>query len=97
MSGWSHFEGWDKMTFMTLLPTLTGNYQIGTLTIHCVNDNPEGCITPLEFIEGSELYDIGGFVIQANWDDGTFTCPPQAQPPVSYQNGPYTGTRKELR
>ncbi|KAF5433260.1 PKD repeat-containing protein, partial [Candidatus Methanophagaceae archaeon] len=73
-------------------PTVTGNYLIGTLTIHCVNDSLEGCITPLEFIEGSDLYNITGFVIPTTWEDGTFTCPAQAQPPVSDPNGPYTGT-----
>ena len=83
MSGWSHFDGMDQITFMTLQPTLTGNYHIGTLTIHCVNDSSEGCITPLDFIEvlsryieESKLFDPSGAVIPTNWIDGSFTCRP---------------------
>ena len=74
MSGWSHFEGREWITFMTLMPSLSGNYQIGTLTIHCVNPSLEGCTTPLEFIDGSKLFDPYGAEIAATWTDGTFKC-----------------------
>ena len=80
-SGWSHFDGMDQMSFMTSELSLTGKYHIGTLTIDCVNDNSEGCTTPLDFIEEptryieeSKLFDPSGAVIPTNWIDGSFTC-----------------------
>ena len=77
VSGWTHYDGREWITFMTLQPSLTGNYQIGTLTIHCVNDDPAGCTTPLDFVEPSALFDSGGNKIEeVDWKDGTFECRP---------------------
>ncbi|CAD7774595.1 Repeat domain in Vibrio, Colwellia, Bradyrhizobium and Shewanella [Candidatus Methanoperedenaceae archaeon GB37] len=73
MSGWTHHDGREWITFMTSMPSLTGNYQIGTLTIHCESDE---CTTPLNFIEGSKLFDPSANEIPANWIDGTFECKP---------------------
>ena len=55
-------------------PLLTGEYMIGTITIHCVNDSREGCTTPLAFIEPSTLLDDTGAPVTATWIDGTFEC-----------------------
>ena len=77
ISGWTHYDGREWITFMTVQPSLTGNYQIGTLTIHCVNDDPAGCTTPLDFVEPSALFDSGGNKIEGvDWKDGTFECIP---------------------
>ncbi|CAD7774600.1 hypothetical protein AIOGIFDO_01619 [Candidatus Methanoperedenaceae archaeon GB37] len=73
MSGWTHHDGREWITFMTSMPSLTGNYQIGTLTIHCESDE---CTTPLNFIEGSKLFDPSANEIPANWINGTFECIP---------------------
>ena len=81
VSGWTHYDGREWITFMTLQPSLTGNYQIGTLTIHCVNDDPAGCTTPLDFVEPSALFDSGGNKIEGvDWRDGTFECTPPEKP-----------------
>ena len=72
-SGWSHYEGMDKITFMTEQKTLIGNYKIGTLTIQCENETAE-CTTALNFVEPTALYDLDGFKIPTNWDGGSFTC-----------------------
>ena len=42
IGGWSHYNGREWITFATMDPQpvlLTGNYIIGTLTIHCVNES----------------------------------------------------------
>ena len=50
-SMWSHYDGNEKITFMANQPVLTGNYQIGTLTILCVS--ADACGTRLIFAEPS--------------------------------------------
>ena len=77
MGGWLHYDGRVWITFSTMdpqPPLLTGEYMVGTLTIHCVNDSTEGCITPLAFIEPSTLLDDTGKSVTATWIDGTFEC-----------------------
>jgi hypothetical protein len=77
IGGWSHYDGRDWITFATMDPQpvlLTGNYMIGTLTIHCVNESGEGCETPLAFIEPSKLLDDRGDQVPTTRKDGTFTC-----------------------
>ncbi|MGC9335930.1 MAG: hypothetical protein ACP5JJ_17425, partial [Anaerolineae bacterium] len=51
---------------------LSGNYLIGTLTVHCVSE--EACTTAFEFVEPSALKDSLGNEVPANWEDGTFGC-----------------------
>jgi hypothetical protein len=82
IGGWTHYEGREWITFSTLTPiqppVLTGTYRIGTLTIRC--ECEKGCVTPLEFIAGSGLFDDAGKPVPANWVNGTFTCgPPQPE------------------
>lgn len=72
LSDWSHGDGSEWITFMASELTLTGNYQIGTLTILCVNS--ETCGTRLHFDESSTLFDPQGIELIANWVDGTLTC-----------------------
>jgi len=77
MGGWSHYDGREWIAFSTMAPQpplLTGEYMIGTLTIHCVNDSTEGCETPLAFIEPSTLLDDTGKSVTANWIERTLTC-----------------------
>ena len=77
IGGWSHYDGRDWITFATMDPQpvlLAGNYMIGTLTIHCVNESGEGCETPLAFIAPSRLLDDRGNYVSANWTNGTFSC-----------------------
>jgi hypothetical protein len=78
LGGWdSTTNGKEWITFTkTSLPLLTGEYMVGTLTIHCVNDSKEGCETPLDFIAPSSLFDDVGNPVPANWIDGTFECIP---------------------
>ena len=70
-----YYEGRVWITFSTMdpqPPVLTGTYRIGTLTIRC--ECEKGCVSPLEFIEGSSLFDDTGRPVPANWVNGTFTC-----------------------
>ena len=81
MSGWSHYEGSEWITFMTTERSLTGFYQIGTLTVRCVND--ADCGTRLEFDEASEkrpskLYGAKGS-ISVDWQTGQVEC--KSEPP----------------
>lgn len=76
MSGWSHYEGSEWITFMATEQSLTGFYQIGTLTVQCVNDTD--CGTRLEFDEASEkrpskLYGAKGS-ISVDWQTGRVEC-----------------------
>ncbi|MCK4734598.1 MAG: hypothetical protein KAT65_19235, partial [Methanophagales archaeon] len=73
MGFWTHTDGQEWIGF-TATTALTGEYLIGTLTIHCVNDSPAGCTTPLDFVDPSALFDLSGNEITANWVDGTFEC-----------------------
>ena len=73
LGGWTHYDGREWITFSATAP-MTGEYMIGTLTIHCVNDSAEGCETPLAFIEPSRLIDDLGVPVTATWIDGTFEC-----------------------
>ena len=75
IGGRSHYDGRDWITFATMDPQpvlLTGNYMIGTLTIHCVSG--EGCETPLAFIEPTRLLDDRGDQVPTTRKEGTFTC-----------------------
>jgi hypothetical protein len=75
LGGWSHYNGKEWITFTkTSLPLLTGEYMIGTLTIHCVNESEEGCEILLAFIEPSMLLNDTGKPVTANWVNGTFEC-----------------------
>ena len=71
----SDTPGEEWITF-SALDSMTGDYLIGTLTIHCVSE--EGCTTDLDFIEDgpmtSKLFDDWGNEIPATWTDGTFEC-----------------------
>jgi hypothetical protein len=64
---WITFSGTGEMT---------GEYLVGTLTIHCVDE--EGCSTDLHFVvDGvgtSKLVDELGNEVLATWEDGTFDC-----------------------
>jgi hypothetical protein len=63
----------------------TGDYLIGTLTIHCVAG--EECATALDFVEDgpktSKLFDNEGSEIPATWEDGTFACTVTTPTPTS--------------
>nr|QNO55771.1 hypothetical protein DIJDKDOB_00002 [Methanosarcinales archaeon ANME-1 ERB7] len=77
IGGWSHYDGRDWITFSTMDPqpvSLTGNYMIGTLMIHCVSESEEGCETALAFIEPSKLLDDRGDQVPTTRKDGTFRC-----------------------
>ncbi len=80
MGGESHYAGREWITFMAL-DQLTGDYMVGTLTIHCVHE--EECTTPLAFADGSKLFDEGGSEILAIWVDGTFGCSDTIPPSVT--------------
>jgi hypothetical protein len=71
----SDTPGEEWITFSALAP-LTGDYLLGTLTIHCVCE--EECTTVLEFVEdgttGSALFNEMGSEIPTTWEDGTFDC-----------------------
>jgi len=71
----SDTPGEEWITFSALGP-LSGDYLIGTLTIHCVSE--EECATALDFVEdgtsGSALFDDTGGEMPAIWEDGTFEC-----------------------
>ena len=73
LGGGTHYDGREWITFTAMAP-MTGEYMIGTLTIHCVNDSTKGCETPLAFIEPSRLINDLGNPVPATWTDGTFTC-----------------------
>ena len=72
MGGEEPYVGRAWITFMTLDQQLTGDYRVGTLTIHCVREGE--CNTPLAFIDGSKLFDEEGTETRAIWTDGTFRC-----------------------
>ena len=77
IGGWSHYDGREWITFATMDPQpvfLSGDYMIGTLTIHCVSESEKGCETPLAFIVPSKILDDRGNRVLATWKDGTFRC-----------------------
>jgi hypothetical protein len=76
MSGWTHYDGREWLTFATSQQSLTGNYQIGTFTIRCVN--ADACGTRLCFAEPSALFDPQGNEFLTSWMDGALDCKPQA-------------------
>jgi parallel beta-helix repeat protein len=71
----SDIPGEELITFSSLEP-LTGDYPIGTLSIHCVSEEERA--TALDFVEdgatGSALFDNTGSEMPAIWEDGTFEC-----------------------
>jgi len=72
VSGWeSSADGREWITFMAL-SSLTGEYMIGTLTVHCVCEDE--CTTALDFVDPGALFDSSGREISASWIDGTFEC-----------------------
>ena len=73
MGGESYYTGRIWITFMAM-GQLTGDYRVGTLTIHCVNEGE--CKTPLAFADGSKLFDEGGSEITPIWINGIFECVP---------------------
>jgi hypothetical protein len=81
---WAHKAGNDRMGFVGT-DLNTEEYQIGTLTIHCVRDSEEGCKTPLDFLEDSKLVDDFSNPVPAIWKDGTFEC---RRTPVILDTGP---------
>jgi hypothetical protein len=52
----------------------TGEYQIGTLTIHCINDSEAGCETALQFVPADcILFDDFAVAVEGVlWQDGSF-------------------------
>ena len=75
LSWWEHYEGSEWIGFVSGTGPLTGEYLIGTLTIHCVDESETGCETPLDFVDPSKLVDPGGNKIEGvEWEDGSFTC-----------------------
>ena len=77
IGGWSHYDGRDWITFATMEPqpvSLSGDYMIGAITIHCVSESEKGCETPLAFITPSKIIDDRGNRVLATWKDGTFRC-----------------------
>jgi len=83
MGGWTHEDGKDRIYFVGSA-LKTGEYMIGTLTIHCVNESREGCVTTLDFTEQSKLFDDHGSTVPANWIDGTFECKAEVAPPGEF-------------
>jgi hypothetical protein len=75
LGGWDTLtDGKEWITFSALPPTalLTGEYRVGTLTIHC--ESEEGCETQFAFIEPSTLLNDLGESVTVNWVNGTFKC-----------------------
>ena len=73
LSWWEHYEGSEWIGFVSGTGPLTGEYLIGTLTIHCVCEDE--CSTTLDFVNPSKLVDEGGNKIEGvTWIDGTFEC-----------------------
>ena len=85
--------GEEWITF-TALASKTGDYLIGTLTIHCVSG--EECTAALDFVEDgpktSKLFDNQGGEIPATWGDGTFECTVTTPTPTSTPTGTSTIT-----
>ena len=75
-------SGEEWITFLSL-ELMTGDYLIGTLTIHC--ESEEGCTTDLDFVEDgamtTKLFDDWGNEVPATWEDGTFECTGTPTPP----------------
>jgi hypothetical protein len=72
MGRWdSSTDGKEWITFLALSP-LTGEYHVGTLTLHGVCE--EACSTPLEFTSPSALFDPYGTEITVRWINGTLNC-----------------------
>lgn len=76
LSGRLHDDGSEWITFMTSELTLAGNYQIGTLTLQCVN--ADTCGTRLHFEDSSTLFDSQGEELPTSWSDGNIDCNQQA-------------------
>ena len=70
-----HYDGREYIDFYTPpeVGIISGEYMIGTLTIHCVNNSQGGCETSLTFVEPSTLRNVT-HTIPATWINGTFTC-----------------------
>ena len=84
MGGWTHIEDGKDRIYFVGSALKTGEYMIGTLTIHCVNESREGCVTTLDFTEQSKLFDDHGSTVPANWIDGGFECSVTPAPPGEF-------------
>lgn len=105
---WGMFFTWDSSVLGKEWITFcgsqkTGKVLIGTLTIHC--ENEEGCTTPLSFIvseTNSVLSDTSFYPLEnVTWHDGTFTCEtPAPNVAVTVNNASFgtmlAGNRQEL-
>jgi len=74
-----HRTGSEWITFYTEHEYVRSDFLLGTLTIHCTNDDLAGCETPLQFEIAdpayySALFDKYGNEMPATWENGTFTC-----------------------
>jgi hypothetical protein len=80
MGGWEHYEGREWITFMATAPLPGGEYQVGTLTIQCVNDSQGGCEMALGIVDSSSLFNDIAYPVTATWIDGTFRGSPTTDP-----------------
>ena len=76
LATWDSATTGEEWITFSALELMTGDYLIGTLTIHCVSE--EGCTTDLDFVEDgpmtTKLFDDWGSEIPVTWEDGTFEC-----------------------
>ena len=72
----SDTPGEEWITFTAKEKFLTGDYLIGTLTIHCVCEGE--CTTALDFVKedatGSALFDKWGNEVPVTWTGRAFRC-----------------------
>jgi len=81
----THRTGSEWITFYTEHEYVRADFLLGTLTVHCINDDPAGCETPLQFemadpVFYSALFDKYGNETPATWINGSFTCVQQPPP-----------------
>ena len=80
MGGREHYEGREWLTFTAMAPLPDGEYQVGTLTIQCVNDSQGGCEMALDIVDSSSLFNDIAYPVTATWIDGTFRGSPTTDP-----------------
>ena len=80
---WNSDNPGEERIYFAADELLTGDYLVGTLTIHCESEG--GCATVLEFVAPSMLIDDWGNEIPITWEDGTFkgTAPAAAENEVN--------------
>ncbi|MGA9347654.1 MAG: invasin domain 3-containing protein, partial [Anaerolineae bacterium] len=90
LATWDSATPGEEWITFSALELVTGDYLIGTLTIHCVSE--DGCTTDLDFFEDgartSKLFDDWGNEIPATWQDGTFECAITPTPTSTPTNTP---------